>query len=246
MNDVWVVCWKELREMINGSGDHVFWAVRIWQTYLGRLVLVVGLTMIVLGVEGSRLLTNFGFLFFPIVAPFLLITTWVVDSFVGERERQTLATLLASRLPEGAIFWGKVIVPIMLITMALMIAALGGWVIAAIRSSSPVAVFYLWTVPVLGFVASSLGASVSVLLSERSQNIRGAQQNITYAALGAFLAISVLVNRLPIALRRHILVDILTHRITILFAYGIPAVAILEAFIWYLAFRRFVRSKLVS
>jgi ABC-2 type transport system permease protein len=39
--------------------------------------------------------------------PFLLVSSVVADSFAGERERHTLETLLASRLPDRAILFGK-------------------------------------------------------------------------------------------------------------------------------------------
>jgi ABC-2 type transport system permease protein len=39
--------------------------------------------------------------------PFLLITSVVADSFAGERDRNTLETLLATRLPDRAILFGK-------------------------------------------------------------------------------------------------------------------------------------------
>ena len=40
--------------------------------------------------------------------PFLLVSGVVADSFAGERERHTLETLLASRLPDRAILAGKI------------------------------------------------------------------------------------------------------------------------------------------
>ena len=40
--------------------------------------------------------------------PLMLVTGVIADSFAGERERHTLETLLASRLPDRAILLGKV------------------------------------------------------------------------------------------------------------------------------------------
>src|SRR5512135_225677 len=39
--------------------------------------------------------------------PFMLISSVVADSFAGERDRHTLETLLATRLPDRAILFGK-------------------------------------------------------------------------------------------------------------------------------------------
>ncbi|HSQ17143.1 MAG TPA: ABC transporter permease subunit, partial [Anaerolineales bacterium] len=44
--------------------------------------------------------------------PLILIAPTICESFAGERERHTLETLLASRLPDRAILFGKMIVSI--------------------------------------------------------------------------------------------------------------------------------------
>ena len=42
----------------------------------------------------------------------MMVSSLVADSFAGERERHTLETLLASRLPDRAILAGKLLVPV--------------------------------------------------------------------------------------------------------------------------------------
>ena len=44
--------------------------------------------------------------------PFLFIISFIGDAIAGERERHTLETLLASRMPDRAILLGKVIVTV--------------------------------------------------------------------------------------------------------------------------------------
>jgi ABC-2 type transport system permease protein len=100
VTDAWIVAKKELREIVGGGGG---------RRGLFRELIFIGL---------------FG-IFFPLsqadawragivpVAFFLLIPVfitgpYVADSFAGERERKTLETLLATRLPDAAIYLGKV------------------------------------------------------------------------------------------------------------------------------------------
>ena len=45
---------------------------------------------------------------FSAMIPIILVVTWVADSFAGERERGTLETLLATRLSDRAILFGKI------------------------------------------------------------------------------------------------------------------------------------------
>lgn len=55
--------------------------------------------------------------------PLALSGVMIIDSFAGERERQTLETLLASRLPDQAILLGKVIA-VTLAGLALLLVGL--------------------------------------------------------------------------------------------------------------------------
>jgi len=45
--------------------------------------------------------------------PLILIAPTICESFAGERERHTLETLLASRLPDRSILFGKMIISIL-------------------------------------------------------------------------------------------------------------------------------------
>lgn len=118
----------------------------------------------------------------------LSIGSWImftiVDSFAGERERHTLETLLASRLPNGAILFGKLTANCVgaaglgLITSlvgVLVVAGLfGQWGILAI----------LVPACILGTVAGILlflpSASIGVILSMRAPTVKIAQQRMAY------------------------------------------------------------------
>ena len=60
--------------------------------------------------------------------PLALSGVMIIDSFAGERERQTLETLLASRLPDRAILLGKVIAVVLAGLALLLVGVLPGLV----------------------------------------------------------------------------------------------------------------------
>lgn len=66
-----------------------------------------------------------------------------------------------------------------------------------------------------------------------------------YAVLGIGFAAAVIGNHLPGALQHQMLVDIVTDRISTVLGYILPAIGILEAAIWFVAYRRFTRSELI-
>jgi hypothetical protein len=101
ISDVWTVMWKEWRELL-------IQRVRLRGGALSLLV-VVAVFSIVLPLQiGSDWVESPMVLFFAGWVPFVSTAHVVADSFAGERERHTLETLLASRLSNQAILFGKV------------------------------------------------------------------------------------------------------------------------------------------
>ena len=99
--DLWTVMWKEWKELFVQRGS--------MRGGLLRLVIVIGVLGIVPPLQAGREWVDSPMvLAFAGWMPLLLVTSVVADSFAGERERHTLETLLASRLPDRAILFGKV------------------------------------------------------------------------------------------------------------------------------------------
>jgi ABC-2 type transport system permease protein len=101
IQDISTIMWKEARELfLQRSGLRGGW------TGLLILIVVFGILMPLqsgpewLGAPTTVLLWAW--------VPFILVNSVVADSFAGERERQTLETLLASRLSDRAILIGKI------------------------------------------------------------------------------------------------------------------------------------------
>ena len=104
--DVLTVAWKEWRELLQLGGSHRG----------GRLSLVI--LVAVFGVmlplqSGAEWVQSPATVFYWGWVPLMLVGSAVADSFAGERERHTLETLLASRLPDRAILLGKMFAAVM-------------------------------------------------------------------------------------------------------------------------------------
>ena len=124
-------------------------------------------------------------LYLLIWLPFLFSANIIADSVAGERERHTLETLLASRLPDKAIVLGKMSVTILYAWgMALLGSGLA-LVVANLRSATLV----LYPADILaGVIGLSLLAAVfvsalGVLVSLKAQTSREAQKIIAISSL---------------------------------------------------------------
>ena len=98
MTDAWAIIWKEWREMLGQRGLR------------GKsgLLLTIGVFGIALPLQAGRawiespvLLVTWSWV------PMFLVSTVIADAFAGERERHTLETLLATRLSDRTILFGK-------------------------------------------------------------------------------------------------------------------------------------------
>lgn len=122
--------------------------------------------------------------------PLVLSAGLVADTFAGERERDTLEALLASRLPDRAIIFGKVAAVAAYGWAITLLCWLAGWLVVWL-GPSPTAVQpapVLWIgLPVLSFLAAWLVAGIGVLISLHAQSVRQAQQLMSIAMLGALL-----------------------------------------------------------
>lgn len=121
------------------------------------------------------------------VLPLLTVSTMIPDSFAGERERKTLETLLASRLPDRAILFGKLAIAIAYGWAATIIALVIGAVVANIARWGEGVGFYAARVLIAalcaGFLVSTLTASLGVLVSLRAKGVQEAQQILSMAIL---------------------------------------------------------------
>ena len=172
IEDILAVMWKEKKSVFRYRGSR--------SRFL--LVLLTPVLMAVVlpwqwGVEWVRQVPSVVISF---IIPIVVVGITVPDSFAGERERHTLGTLLASRLPDRAILFGKLIVSVVFawaVTLVVLLASLITVNIIFWEGDlilyTPVVAFADLT---LSFLAAVLFASTGVLVSMRAQTVQQAAQ----------------------------------------------------------------------
>src|SRR5512132_2161163 len=180
IGDAWTMAWKEWKELLAPQGRFRGGAM--------NLLLLLGIFGIAMPwqfgrawVESPMMLLYWGWV------PLLLLSNVVVDAFAGERERHTLETLLATRLPDRAILFGKIGAAV---AYALAIAAasllLGVVTVNVIVRPERLLLYPPATLAgalVMNLLGAALIAGLGVLVSLRSASVRQAGQLMGIAVL---------------------------------------------------------------
>ncbi|MEA3439459.1 MAG: ABC transporter permease subunit [Chloroflexota bacterium] len=245
--DICTMIWKECREVLRLSGSKR-------STALKFLILMVIYGVIFPWQAGIAWVTTPISLVFWAMVPVLLVVTMVADSFAGERERHTLETLLATRLSDRAILFGKIgaiVCHTWVVTQIVMIIVL---VPINIRFWEGRISFYSADVMLSGLglslLVASLVSTVGVLISLRANSVKQAQQTLGLAvftlAWGPILALLVLPDEWKTHLGQILKVFLasgadLTQVILIVAA----ALVVLTAVFLAIAMSRFQRASLI-
>jgi len=116
------------------------------------------------------------------VAPLILVGISIPDSFAGERERHTLPTLLASRLSDRAILFGKIITSVAFGWVVTLVLLMIGLVTVNVANWGGPILFYkpsiLLAALAFSFLIAMLTAAAGVLFSLRAATAQEAQQTL--------------------------------------------------------------------
>ncbi|MHB8606507.1 MAG: ABC transporter permease subunit [Thermoplasmatota archaeon] len=174
MSDLSAVVWKELREIVR-------------QRNLRSSAVIMALLLGVLlpAVRRGNWIGNPSSVALWALVPASMIIASIADSFAGERERHTLEALLATRLSDRSILFGKLIAAVVsAFGIVLVVIALGA-ITANVAPHTGGLVFYPLDVLggglALAFLAAVLAASGGVLVSLRAETVRAAQQTLGIA-----------------------------------------------------------------
>jgi ABC-2 type transport system permease protein len=133
--------------------------------------------------------------------PLILIAPTVCESFAGERERHTLETLLASRLPDRSILFGKMLVSIIYgygMTVILLVMSL---VIVNILVWNGKFQFYPLNILLadlgVGLLFSGLMVTLGILISLRSATVQSAQQVVMMIVVIPIFGLQAIVFLIP-------------------------------------------------
>lgn len=182
--DILTVAWKEWREM----RDQL---LRLKRGGLSALVVIVMLGVFTPLQMGPMWLTSPLMLaYWPLLASGM-VSTLIADAFAGERERHTLETLLATRLPDGAILAGKIVAAVLYGVLFTAANIVVGFVVLTLsRLDEPFIappVGHLLSVTLLVTLACTALAGVGIFISLRAATVRQAQQTLGIIMMVMFI-----------------------------------------------------------
>ena len=190
------VFWKEWKEIVmersGGAGSY-------------RPLILIG----VLGIfvpfrmPPERFFSPFPLLIYAFFSA-VVVTAVIADSFAGERERHTLETLLATRLSDRAILFGKIAASIAYGWIMAMLCVLAGTITVNAVNWSGHLVLYRdsasWLLLLLAPpLAAGAVATAGVLVSLHATTVRQAQQTLMVAVMVLVASAIFASNFLPMA-----------------------------------------------
>lgn len=241
--DFATVLWKEWKEIVlersaGGSGS-----IRPL-----LMLLVVGIFMPLR--MGPERFLNVGGLLVPTFFSAMVISAVIADSFAGERERNTLETLLASRLSDRAILFGKIAASIAYGWAISISCILAGVITVNIANwDGRVLMFHnvaSWVILLLGPpLFGGLVATVGVLVSLHSATVRHAQQTLGVGLGLLVVGIIFGFNSLPAAWKEWFARIVVTWSQSQLVLAALAIVLAIDLVFLLAGMARFQRSRLV-
>lgn len=191
--DILTVMWKERKEQ---SGLQKTWRAKV----VGALIPV--LMLLLMGIVppasvGAAWVSSP----FPIVSsilmPLMVVSFSIPFAITGERERKTLETLLASRLPDQALFFGKIVPPVLRAWGVTLFVHLVSIIVVNMANWSGALLFYtpavLFANLAMMVLLSLLAASLGVLIAVRAATVQQAVQNLMFVLMSPFILFTVFI-----------------------------------------------------
>ena len=238
LNDLLTVARRELFELVMPEGR--------FRGGAKNVLILAGIAGLLFPLQtGPRWLTSWNSIY-TACFPVIVLLNYAADTFAGERERHTLETLLASRLPDAAILLGKVFAIVgfgwALILLSQMLAVVGLTAVYGrgrlLFFDPAIALSLLVIAAVLPLVLTAAG----VLFSMTAPTVRSAGQRM----LVPFVVIYGLPSVAPFLIRRFNL----TPNVSVIAPAAIVTVValtgtVLSVILLVVAMRLFEREKLV-
>jgi len=243
MNDILIIVKKELKEFWKARGG-----LRSRLLSFLPLLLVFGVYMPLQEREAWTETPIVPGIFF-VVLPLILAGGTAADSFAGERERNTLATLLATRLSDRDIFLGKVMATVTYCVSLVWACALISLVTLNVtRGARP---FYMYRPSVLllatvgAVLVSLLMTAIGVLVSLKAASVRQAAQLFSLATLALFLGGPLLLQALPDSAKASIEVAVVTTNFNAVGLVAAGGLLIIDIVLLLIGIARFQRTRLI-
>lgn len=240
LTDIWTVMRKELQEAFN-LGDRV--------GKFGILFMILSFGVLLPWQMGTAWVESPITLIYWSWVPLFLVNAVVADSFAGERERHTLETLLASRLPDQAILFGKLLAALVYGVGLTWISLLAGLVTINLTYGAGRFLFYppLVALGVIGIslLSGGLAASAGVLVSLRAKTVQQATQVLSIAVMLLIFVPTFGLQALPAAWQERLWSIVSGWDVTQAVLVAIAVLALINGALIAAALRRFQRAQLI-
>jgi ABC-2 type transport system permease protein len=236
-NDLKTVIWKERKGLFRHRGSRA----RFLLTLMTPILLAV-IFPVQIGADWTS--TAFS-VFMAAIIPVLLVGITIPDSFAGERERHTLETLLASRLPDRAILLGKFGLAVGFAWGLTLFFLLVSLVPVNVAHGKGEILFFTPIVAIadvtLSLLLATLSAGAGVIVSQRSATVQEAAQTL----MSIFL-VPVMLLQAVLALFLRKIIDYAENLdAELLLLIVVIVLVVLNVGVLSAAFTRFKRSRLV-
>ena len=179
LDDILTVIWKERRSQFRVRGSRMRFVALLASPFLLGTIFPIS--------WGPDWLYQVPPLFVATITAVIIVAVMVPESIAGERERHTLETLLASRLPDRAILIGKLLVPmgvgwglaILANLCSLVTVNVAHWQGEILFFTAPIALGSL----ALSFLMALLTAGAGVFVSLKAATAQEAAQILTFGIL---------------------------------------------------------------
>jgi ABC-2 type transport system permease protein len=240
--DIRTVMWKESKELLIKRGSP--------HGGLVGILVLVGIFGILLPWQmGRQWVGSPLVLMYSILIPLTMLMNVIADSFAGERERHTLETLLASRLSDRAILFGKVGAAMAYGWGATLLSLALGLITVNLTHASGRLLLYPTAIGLgamgLSLLTAGFAAYVGVLASLRAATVRQAQQSLGIITLILIFVPLVGAHVLPAGVRVHILEWGKTAGMTRILLLAMAVLGILDVGLFAAAMVRFRRARLI-
>jgi ABC-2 type transport system permease protein len=242
-NDIFTVMWKEIKGLLRYS-DNRWKGIAILVTPIALFGILIPIQFM------DGWLTSAWSLGVAIFTPLILIVSTIAESFAGERERHTLETLLASRLPDRAILFGKMAASVLfgwgmtllLLFMSLMVVNLldgkGGF-----QNYQSV---ILWMDILASALMAGFVSNLGVVISLRSATVQAASQSLMLMLFMPLMLLQAIVfllpNFLPQATVKAIAAELNFNSVVVVF---LVVLLVVNVILFLGTLSRFQRAKLI-
>jgi ABC-2 type transport system permease protein len=240
MADIGTIMWKEWKEILSWGGSRGKVGLLV---FVGVFGIFLPLQMGRAWVESPMVLAYWAWV------PLFLVTSVIADSFAGERERHTLETLLASRLSDRAILFGKVGAAVGYGVGITWLSLLLGLVTANLARGQDRLLLYPLTVGLgivgLSLLGAGLAAGAGVLVSLRAATVRQAQQTLSIAIMLLLFVPIFGTQALPVEWKARLFETFMAMNVTRVVVIAVVILAVLNVGLLVAAMDRFRRAQLI-